>query len=404
MLKKLFSALLIILIILGIGFYYYLSKTHPTTSPAITGMYYLESITQPHAKLDKHVLGFLPYWRLDDIQHIRPNLLSEINYFSLTVGNDGKLAKVVNGETDPGWRSWESEKVKNLMTRAKIMGTDVTVTVAALDNQLIVDVLDSDTAQDNLIADIVAEVKDKNLQGINIDFEYFGEPDAYYRESFTAFSKKLRTAIDKEAPATALSLSIMPLSARENDLFDFPKLVPLYDRFIGMSYDYYGAGSDIAGPVAPMKGFKEGKYFFDVETTYEDYRQYIPAEKLVMGVPYYGWERAVEDGKTINGLTFPSASEDNYAAVISYARARESQDIKKNQCKWDDVAQETWCWFKDANSGTDRQVWIADNRSVGIRFDYANKQNLGGIAIWTLGYDKQYADLWDMISNKFTHQ
>ncbi|MBA3724276.1 MAG: hypothetical protein H0W89_05315 [Candidatus Levybacteria bacterium] len=404
MLKKVFATLLIILIISGIGFYYYLSKTYPTTSPALTGMYYLESITRPHAKLDKHVLGFLPYWRLDDIQHIRPNLLSEINYFSLTVGNDGKLAKVVNGETDPGWRAWESEKVENLMTRARIMGTDVTFTVAALDNQLIIDVLDSDTAQDNLIADIVAEVKDKDLQGINIDFEYFGEPDAYYQEAFTAFSQKLRTAIDKEAPTTALSLSIMPLSARENDLFDFPKLVPIYDRFIGMSYEYYGAGSDISGPVAPMKGFKEGKYFFDVETTYEDYLQVIPKAKLIMGVPYYGWERSVQDAKTANSLTYPADDEKNYAAVISYARSRESTDIKKNQCTWDELAQETWCWFKDQKTGSDRQAWIADNRSVETRFAYAQSQNLGGVALWTLGYDKQYLDLWELILKKFTDQ
>lgn len=404
MLQRILFAIILLLFIAAGGLHYHLSSKYPNTTPFVSDQYFVESLLYPHEKLDKHVLGFLPYWRLEDMQYIRPQLLSEINYFSLTPGTDGKILRVVDGQTDPGWRSWQSDDVKTFMTRANIIGTDFTVTIAALENNLITNILDSEEAQQNLIDDIITQVKERNLQGINIDFEYFGEPDETYRKAFTAFSSKLNTTIDTEVPGTELSLSIIPLAARENDLFEFTKLAPLYDRFIGMSYEYYGAGADIAGPVAPMKGFKEGKYFFDVETTYEDYLKVLPKEKIIMGVPYYGWERAVEDGQTINSLTFPADNERNYAAVISYARARESKDIKKNQCKWDDVAQETWCWFRNQETGVDHQIWRADNRSIDIRFDHANKQNLGGIAMWTLGYDKQYPDLWDMISNKFTKQ
>jgi len=35
----------------------------------------------------------------------------------------------------------------------------------------------------------------------------------------------------------------------------------------------------------------------------------------------------------------------------------------------------------------------------GVKFNFARKNNLAGIAIWTLGYDKSYPDLWDMINN-----
>lgn len=402
MFQKILLPLFLIIVLAGTGLFFYLQRTYPTVSPFITDQYFIESVFNPHKKLDKHVMGFLPYWRLEDLQYIRPQLLSEINYFSLTAGPDGKIVKVANGQTDPGWRSWQTDNVRNFMTRAQILGTDFSVTIAALENNLITNILDSEESQQNLIDDIITEVKDRKLQGVNIDFEYFGEPDEEYRVAFTEFSNKLNTQIDKEVPGTELSLSIMPRSAREVDLFEFEELAPIYDRFIGMSYEYYGASADIAGPVAPMKGFKEGMYFFDVETTYEDYLKVLPREKIVMGVPYYGWERSVEDGKTKNSLTYPSDNEKNYAAVISYARAKESKDIKKNQCKWDEVAQETWCWFKDKESGIDRQVWIADNKSVDIRFDYANKQNFGGIGIWTLGYDKQYPDLWDIIENRFT--
>ena len=137
--------------------------------------------------------------------------------------------------------------------------------------------------------------------------------------------------------------------------------------------------------------------------TWEDYAKVLPKEKLLMGVPYYGWERAVEDGKTHLSNTLPEDDPDNYSSVISYGRAREDKEINKKQCKWDEYAQETWCWYKEKESGADYQVWLSDNRSVQTRYDFANKQNLGGIAIWTLGYDKDYPDLWDMIKSKFTN-
>lgn len=350
-------------------------------------------------------MGFLPYWRVDDTRYIRLELLSEINYFSLSVNNEGKIKKVVDGQTDPGWREFQTETIKNLITKSQIYGTEFTVTVAALNNDLIETILDSEAARTTLIAEIVSLVKEYNLNGVNIDFEYAGTPDRLHQQTFSDWSKQLSTQLKKEAPGTSLSLSIMPLSARPGpngeptDLFEFAKLSSVYDRFIGMSYDFYGENSDIAGPIAPMKGFKDNKFFFDVETMYEDFAKVLPKNKIVMGIPYYGWDWAVQSGKTINSLTLSRDNPDDYRAVISYARAREDKNLKPKQCTWDDYALETWCWY--TKDGIDHQVWLADNKSVAARFDFAKKQNLGGIGIWVLGYDKNYNDLWEMIEEKF---
>lgn len=364
-------------------------------------VYFLESIPNPHLPLNKQVIGFLPYWRLDNIQYIHPNMLSEINYFSLSVGKDGHLLKIVNDQTDPGWNGWNKQATKDLITKAQIIGTKVTITIAAQDNDLIDSVLTSDSAQKNLISDTINEVQKRKLNGVNVDFEYTGEPDTIYQQKFTAFSKKLSAQLKQQVPKATLSLSLMPLSARQQDLFSFPDLVPIYDNFIGMSYDYYGQSADIAGPVAPMNGFKQNKYFFDVTTTYADYEKYIPKDKLIMGVPTYGWEWAVINGKIMNSKTLLGSNPNNYAAVISYARAKESDDIKPDQCQWDALSEETWCWFTDKQSGADHQAWIADDRMIQTRFDYANKQNFGGVALWTLGLDKDYYDIWFRIQSMF---
>lgn len=121
-----------------------------------------------------------------------------------------------------------------------------------------------------------------------------------------------------------------------------------------------------------------------------------------MGIPYYGWDRAVEDGKTKNSLTFPSDHANNYSASVSYSYARDNDQYKDAPCKWDNLAQETWCWYTDKESGVDHQVYMADNKSIETRFNYANKQDFAGIAIWVLGYDKGYNDLWSLIKQKFS--
>jgi spore germination protein YaaH len=381
--------------------YFFVKETYPATSPTNSLQYFVEHLFQPHSNLKKYVFGFLPYWNLDDIQYIRPDDLSEINYFSLTVNSDGHLATVANGQADPGWNGWEQQSTKDFITKSQIMGAKVSITIAAQDNDTIESVLNSNTAQANLISDILTQVRQRKLDGVNIDFEYNGTPDMVYQQEFTYFSKKLETQLKEQNPNAVLTLSILPFSQQQTGLFDFPSLVPVYDRFIGMTYDYYSQNSSVAGPDAPMYGFKQGKYFYDVTSTYTDFLHYIPKNKMLMGIPYYGWEWAVENGSTIGSSTLTSDDPNSYAAIISYARYRSDSDIKQNQCQWEKDAQESWCWFTDKKTGIDHQIWPMDNRSIQIRFDYANNQQFSGVAIWTLGLDKNYPDLWNMIQNTF---
>lgn len=398
--KKLIA---VVLIILSLALsWFYLSATYSNTSPLKSSVYFLEHLFKPHAKMQKVTYGFLPYWQVRAVDNIRLDLLTDIDYFGLVANDEGDFVKVTNGQTDPGYREWESQEVKDLITRTQIMGGRFSVTIVSQNNDTIETILDDSSTQEKLIANILNEVKIRKLDGVNIDFEYLGEPDVEYQQKFTDFSKKLSSILRRESPQVKLSLSIMPRSARDNDLFDFPKLAPLYENFIGMSYDYSGISSEIATATAPMNGYKENKFFFDVSTTYEDYLKVIPKEKIIMGVPHYGWDWAVENGRTIQSPTLLGDHPDNYSAVISYGRARENKDLKKSQCEFDDYALQPWCWYIDPKTKVEHQVWYEDNKSIGIKYDFANKQDLSGIAIWVLGYDKDYPDLWDLMKEKFS--
>jgi spore germination protein YaaH len=400
--RKIIFILVILMIVLIAAFGAHLARKYPTTSPLKSGLYFVYNLLSPHKDMKKEVLGFMPYWRIDDINYIRHDLVTDVNYFGLFVDNNGGIVKVVDGETNPGWREWNNQEIKDLIAKTQIMGGEFSLSIMAQNNETIEAILNSEKAQNNLIENILSEVHTRKLNGVNIDFEYLGEPEDELRQKFTDFSLSLKSAVADKSPQTKLYVSIMPMAARQKDLFDFRQIINVYDKFIGMSYEYAGAGSEIATATAPMTGFAENKFYFDVKTTYDDYLKVIPKEKILMGVPYYGRDWAVQSGSRIQSKTLPDSDPDSYRAVISYARAREMKEFKKSQCKFDSVAQQPWCWYTDEKTKVDHQVWFEDTKSIGLKYDFAKNQDFGGVAIWVLGYDKDYPDLWNLIKNKFS--
>jgi len=380
-------------IILSLWIYFY--STYPTTSPLNSAAYFVQNISQPRRQMKKQVLGFLPFWRLDDIQYIRHDLVSEINYFSLYLDEQGNIIK----QNDPGWQNWQRSEIKDLIAKTQILGGYFSLSISAHDNNTIEKILSSTNSRQNVIKNIINETKTNNLNAINIDFEYLGSPDPSLKNKFTRLMTDLSSVIKSQTPSTQLYISLPPLAARGATLFDIKNLNKFTDQFIGMSYDYYGPSSDIAGPTAPMTGFSQNKYFFDISSTYSDFTKNITASKIIMGIPYYGWDWAVQKGSQIQSPTFPSSHPSNYTAVISYARARNNKNL--THCQWDEYALQPWCYYTDEKN-IDHQVWFENTKSINEKFNYSVKQNFSGIAIWTIGFDKSYPDLWQLIKTKFT--
>src|SRR3989344_5335402 len=362
------------LLLAGIGLY--LHSTYPTVSPLVSGRYMLSNLGHSHAQMQKDVVGFLPYWNLDNSKYLHFDLLSEVFFFSLTADENGQIIKIVNNETDPGWRWWKAPTIQNLIAKTQITGAKFGLTIAMHKYKTLESFLDNPSAQKTLISNLIRIVESDKIDGLNLDFEYDGKPDDKYQSEFTNFAKELTSTFRTQSPKTELSIDFFPLSIEKPRLYDVASLAPIFDKVIVMSYDYYSGSSEVAGPVAPIFGYiaspsaTQKSYFFDVNTT--------PLSKVL-----------------------PQNDQNGYSEVISYGRARTNTDLKAENCQWNDTAKATWCAYTDSNK-IQREVWLEDNKSIEIKFDFAKTNNLGGIAIWTLGYDRDYPDLWNLIKNYFT--
>src|SRR5258706_3612091 len=95
---KILAILFLLLAASIISTYIYVQQVYPQTEPKKPLTYVAEHIISPHVKLNKYALGFLPYWQLETIDSLKPQDLSEINYFGLSADYDGTILKETNGE------------------------------------------------------------------------------------------------------------------------------------------------------------------------------------------------------------------------------------------------------------------------------------------------------------------
>lgn len=394
------SGIIIVLIGLPLLWLHFL---YPTTSPFKAISYLNYHRTHKRQDLSARAVGFAPYWLLERMQDIRLDLLTDVVFFSLSVDDQGNFAKKNSkGEDDEGWLAWNAAPANDLLAKTQIMGGRTGLTVAVLKNDDIINFLNNDSSRNNLISNTVKEIKRKHLKLVNLDFEYTGEPTDDLPGKFSGFVAEFNQALSAEAPGTELSIDIMARSGRDPRIFELKKLNSAVDRFIVMSYDYYTPGSDSAGPVAPISGFSDKKYFFDVTTTYADLEKILPKDKIIMGVPHYGYDWPVQDKNNPRSLALDQSDANGYAETLSYKRSRDDSQFSGGNCHFDELAQEPWCGYTDSSTGKDRVVWFENNQSIKVKYDFAKARGIEGIAIWALGYDNGYPDLWEILQQTFS--
>ena len=359
-------------------------------SPMIASWTTLQPLTE--AKKGYEVYGYAPYWTFNKLANVDFNTLTTLAYFGVDIDAGGNLVK-----NDYGYDMFISEQATQIFKKAHDAGTKVDLTVTQMDNATILAILDNPEAQDNAVNQIVAEVKNRGIDGVNVDFEYAGTPGGDYPQKFTTFVGNLTDRMHKEIPGSKVTVAMYAISARQQLLYDVPNLSKRTDRIFMMAYDFAVAGSDIAEPTAPLYGFKEGKYAYDVSTAVDDFLKVMPADKLILGVPYYGYNY------TVNQPEVKSATLGN-SATQTYELAKANitpSEVSAYTTGWDNHGKVGWKAYRDSSSGAWRMIFLEDEKSLGEKYDFAKNKNLAGVGMWALGFDDGHSELWSLLRDKF---
>ena len=97
----------------------------------------------------------------------------------------------------------------------------------------------------------------------------------------------------------------------------------------------------------------------------------IPAQKILLGVPNYGYD-----------FTLPYVPELSEATTVSNTEAFKLAAEKHTSIEYDNIAQAPY--FRYNEDGSTHEVWFEDARSIKAKLDLMQEKNLSGISIWNL--------------------
>jgi len=353
--------------------------------------------------LRREVLGFLPYWKLDTTTRasLRLDLLSTVAYFSIGVQSNGYLARGSTSAPTVGWSGWTSPAMTELINAAHARGVRVvpTITMMAWDYDYsdMSTLLNSATNRSRLVTDVVAMVRDRRADGVNIDFE---PVPSSLRSPFTTLVREIKAGLVNAGVGSYVTVDTMAGAATWSTGYDVVGLTGAgaADALMVMAYDFHYAGSSRAGGVAPI----ESDYIFAAADALRDHLDLVPAHKLIWGVPYYG--RAWNTTSTsLNSTVRSPAQSVAFSYYWSDAGTPAGGKVlgERYGRNWDATGQVPWFVFHDAGSGGYRQGYYEDPASLRVKYDLVNANDLAGIGIWSLGMDTGVDDLWNVIEDRF---
>ena len=217
------------------------------------------------------------------------------------------------------------------------------------------------------------------FDGFDVDWEYPEEGDA---SNYTALLEEFRRQLNGVRPGLKLTIAAGPSPNMYHGV-DFAEVAKTVDLIGLMNYDYSGPWHKETGFHAPLYSEHGGNGDGTVRAYENDG---VPAEKLLLGVPFYGYSwKSV--GAENHGLFQPGESvhEDRPYRYIQTL-------IGASSVYRDPTAQAPWLY--DGNT-----FWTYED-PISARFKgaYAGQHQLGGVMVLQLGEDTSDAQLLKAVS------
>lgn len=344
-----------------------------------------------NGSLKKEVFGFLPYWVLDNVDDINTKLLTSVSFFGLEVDGGGNIIKTdsSNKVITPWFYFQNGPRFEKFAKRLKQSRIKVYITLKCFNQANITKLTTDPSSREAFINNALFLMNSKSLDGINLDFEYIGTPPKNVIDGFSLLVINLNNELKRQYPKAILTIDTFVDAASNTRIHDIPILAQNSDGLVIMGYDFHTPDSPQAGPISPLEGY--GNSLLDLMN---NYLEKAPPEKLILAVPYYGYDWPVENN---NGRVLGSAAD---VKIYSYAEIAEAS--KRFQINWDENAKTPWYSYTDPKTKLLRVTYFENPRSLGIKYDFILQKNLQGVGLWALGFDGKRNDLNQLLSDKFS--
>jgi len=388
------SLLLVAIYFLFIRFYWQ-QHLQANLLSGLAGLSYIQTKFISEPRTDREVFGFLPYWNLNKAEI--PNEVTDLVYFAAVFDGDGELVTRLEDNTaEIGYYRLQQTDFSDWLWEQEQAGKRLHITVVGESAEAIADLVSDPTSRETFNENIKQLLLSYPFSGLQLDFEYAGAAEPGLQANYVSLVKSLYQELKAMNENYLLSVAVFGTAAsKTTDFWDIPALAPYVDRLIIMSYDYHVRSSDTAGPVAPLFGKETGRYEDDITSNLRDFLQHVPPDKVLLGIPFYGYEWQVVEGEP-GSQTFPSSGSTATYQYVQQLRQNPDLEIKEG---WDSAALSPFIVYEE--SGVERVIYYDNPRSFSYKLDLVNQLGLKGVAIWALGYEGEQTELWDVLSQKF---
>ncbi len=223
-------------------------------------------------------------------------------------------------------------------------------------------VFTNQTVRSTLTNNILRNIQEKGYDGLDVDFEFIYPENKY---DYVIFLQDLYRILNPMGYPLFSALAPKTSDTQPGTLYEghvYNAISSSVDMVLLMTYEWgYTYSEPMA--VAPINS---------VEAVIRYGLTRIPEEKILMGIPTYGYDWTLPYEKGVTRATSLSPVEsiilaERYGAEINY----------------DTTAQTPWFRYIDSE-GRLHEVWFEDARSIEAKLALAARYNLGGLGYWNL--------------------
>lgn len=254
-----------------------------------------------------------------------------------------------------------------MLETAEEFGRDSILTLTPLgpdgrfSNNLIHGMLENEEGKERLMEELLAEMRRSSFSGVDVDFEYILAED---RDLFTGFVAELTRRMNAEGYRVSVALAPKTSADQPGLLYegkDYRGLGEAANEVLLMTYEWgYKYGPPMA--VAPLNKVRQVVEYALTE---------IPPEKILLGVPNYGYD-----------WILPFVRGESQAVTIGHVEAVQIAINNGVPIQYDETAQSPFFLYE--RDGVMHEVWFEDVRSLERKYDLIRESGLRGMGVWQI--------------------
>jgi spore germination protein len=229
-------------------------------------------------------------------------------------------------------------------------------------NELASYVMNNEVSRNRLVNNVFNTVIRKDYYGVDFDFEFLFADDA---DNYVQLVSQMQQRLSPIGAVTLVALAPKTYSEQPGLLYeghDYRGLGAAADLSLLMTYEWgYTYGPPMA--VAPINNVRQVLEYGITQ---------IPPNKILMGIPNYGYD-----------WTLPFVQGVSKAENLSNPEAVARAASVGAQIQFDETAQTPFYEYTDSQ-GRQHVVWFEDERSLRAKLELVNEYGLAGVSFWTV--------------------